>query len=221
MRQRTGTIFIVIAAALTMIGTLIHVFPPHLTVVTVFLGLAGVLCYTVGVALFVGWPRQVLVRPVASMVIVVLACGMWGAFMGVAPVTGGTVALAVLGDRQACAVTEVDTETTRARGGRMRTTYVHTVRCSDARIHEIRTGWEERHGEGSPAEVVADSNGLLTARFVAGAYQWTGVGVFAMLVLCVFVLPLFARRVAPPPPPSAPGGFFPQPSPWAAQPRRY
>ncbi|WP_327590866.1 hypothetical protein OHA25_30465 [Nonomuraea sp. NBC_00507] len=202
MRQRTGTVFIVIAAALTMIGALIHIFPPHLTVVTVFLGLAGALCYTVGVALISGLPRQVLVRPVASIVIVVLACGMWGALMGLTPVAGGTVARAVLGERQTCTVTEVDRETTRARRGVTRTTYVHTVRCPDARIHEIRTGEEGWHDERSPAEVIADSKGLMSATFVAGSYQWAGVGVFAVLVLGVSVLPLFARRVASPPPSS-------------------
>ncbi|WP_127934803.1 hypothetical protein [Nonomuraea polychroma] len=217
MRQRTGTVFIIIAAALTVIGALIHIFPPHLTVVTVFLGLGAALCYTVGVALIVGWPRQVLVRPMAAIVIVVLACGMWGALTGMAPVIGGTVALAALGEEQTCTVTEVETMRAR-RGG---ATYIYTVRCSDARIHEIRTGREERHDEGSPAEVVGDANGLLTTRFVAGAYQWTGVGVCALLVLCVSVLPLVARRVAPPPPPSSPGGFSPPPPPWAAQPRRY
>jgi hypothetical protein len=154
---------------------------------------------------------------VAPYVMMALAGVMWGALMGVAPVAGGTVALAVLGERQTCTVTEVET----MRGRRGGTTYMHTVRCSDGRIHEIRTGREERHDEGFPAEVVGDANGLLTARFVAGAYQWTGVGVSAVLVLCVSVLPLFARRAAPPPPPSTPGGFAPPPPPWAAQPRRY
>ncbi|MGI5288920.1 hypothetical protein ACQEVF_36985 [Nonomuraea polychroma] len=219
MRHRTGTVFIVIAAVLSVIGTLIHILPPHLTVVTVFLGPAGVVFYVIGIAQITGWTRQV--RRVAPYVMMALAAGMWGPLVGMAPVTGGTVALAVLGERQTCTVTEVDTDTTRARGGRTRTTYVHTVRCPDARIHEIRTGWEEQHDEGSPAEVVGDANGLLTTRFVAGGYQWTGVGVSAVLVLCVSVLPFFARRVAPPPPPSTPGGFAPPPPPWAAQPRRY
>ncbi|MGP3958811.1 hypothetical protein ACTWPT_22600 [Nonomuraea sp. 3N208] len=219
MRQRTGTVFIVIAAALTVIGTLIHIFPPHLTVVTVLLGLAGALCYTVGVALIGGWPRQVLVRPVASIVIVVLACGMWGALIGLAPVAGGTVALAALGERQTCTVTEVDTETTRARGGRTNTTYVHTVRCPGARVHEIRTGEEDRHDQGFPAEVTADSKGLMTARFVAGAYQWTGVGVFAVLVLCVSALPFFARRVAAAAAVGT-GRVPPPPAPWVARSRR-
>ncbi|WP_170223509.1 hypothetical protein [Nonomuraea turkmeniaca] len=220
MRHRSGTVFIVIAAALTVIGTMIHVFPPHQTVLTVFLGLAGTLFYVTAIARISGWTRQL--RRVAPSVMIALAAAMWGALMGVAPVAGGTVALAVLGERQTCTVTEVDTETTRARGGRMRTTYVHTVHCPDARVHEIRSREDDRHEQGSPAEVTADPKGLMTAKFVAGAYQWTGVGVFAVLVLCVSALPFFARLVAPsPPPPSAPGGFPPPPAPWAAQPRRH
>ncbi|MEO3793802.1 hypothetical protein ABGB14_26620 [Nonomuraea sp. B10E15] len=85
--KRNGTLFIVIGAALTLVSTLIHVFPPHQTVVTVILG---------------------------------------------------------LGEKHVCTVTDVDKETRRTRSGRS-TTYVHTVRCPDARVHEVSTGVGERH----------------------------------------------------------------------------
>ncbi|MGP3932514.1 hypothetical protein [Nonomuraea sp. KM88] len=139
--KRNGTLFIVIGAALTLVGTLIHVFPPHQTVVTVILGLAGALSYTVGIGRIVGGVRR---ARSAAPYVVIAACVTWGGLMGVAPVAVDTIALAALGEKHVCTVTDVDKETRRTRSGRS-TTYVHTVRCPDARVHEVSAGVGERH----------------------------------------------------------------------------
>jgi hypothetical protein len=48
-------------------------------VVTVFLGLAGMLFHVIGIAQLTGWTRQV--RRVAPYVMMALAAGMWGPLM--------------------------------------------------------------------------------------------------------------------------------------------
>jgi hypothetical protein len=56
-RPRTGILLIAIAAALTLLVTLVHVFPPHETYLTMILGLAGALSYTFGIGTMVGGIR--------------------------------------------------------------------------------------------------------------------------------------------------------------------
>ncbi|MFB4270417.1 hypothetical protein [Nonomuraea sp. GTA35] len=233
-----GTGFFVVAAILTLIGTAIHVFPPHLTVVTVIFSVAAVFFHALGIARLVGLRKRD--HRVAQRVLLYVGILVSFGVMGMGPIAATTVARAVLGESQTCTVTQYDTEIEHSSRGRTFTTYVHQVQCPDGSTHEIRSSVMR----GSPAEVVTDASGWLTPGFAARTFDWLEVGFFALMLVFESVVLLVARRFAPsapapqafyrpqgdhpaqgyyPPPPGSqplPQGYYPPPPPPPAWPHQ-
>ncbi len=187
-RQGAGLAFTAAGLTIIVVGAVFSVLPPH-SIVGALIGIVGALCIGVGVVKLAGSPKLLLVGLIVGALLVASLT-----------ISTKTVAREVVGETIVCEVTSQDTETTRGRRGRTRTSYVHQVSCPNGEQYEITTGSSNRQPLG-PVEVIYDPNDLIEPDFadrhdpMFAALQIIGT-LLAQLVLILVAWIMGARKLA-------------------------
>ena len=134
-------------------GALLFLLPPHSAILTIVLGVGGVVAFALGMVRFAGGPWWALIVSVISGVLLFAALNVAG--RGLVLHTFGRSEICLIAKRQ-----EVDTSARYRHYG-----FVHTVDCPDAGTLTIRTDSTDRQTPGARVRVLDDPGGLFEPDF--------------------------------------------------------
>lgn len=138
-----------------VVAALLFVLPPHSTIATLVVGIAGVVAFGLGMTAAAGGPWWALIVAVVAAALLFAALTVGG--RGLALHTFGATETCVVVHRE-----EVDTGARYKHYG-----FVHTMTCPRAGELVIRTDSTDRQREGAAVPVLDDPGGVLQPDFAA------------------------------------------------------